>query len=84
MSSSLRTPNRPADDQAFGLKRWFLVTSEDTGSSLSTWIEEIPGGAGPPLHVHHRETEVFTEDGEKRATGTGDAGRPSCLTTTDC
>lgn len=60
MSSSLRTPHRPADDQAFGLKRWFLVASEDTGGSLSTWIEEVPAGAGPPLHVHHREPEVFT------------------------
>ena len=60
MISALRSSARPADDTAFGLERWFLVDATDTDGRLSSWIEEVPPGAGPPLHVHQRETEVFT------------------------
>ena len=46
-------------NQAFGLPRTFLVRSEDTQGALAQWIEEVPAGAGPPMHVHHRERELF-------------------------
>ena len=41
------------------LRRWFHVTPEDTGGTFAAWIEEIPEGAGPPLHIHHDAQEFF-------------------------
>jgi mannose-6-phosphate isomerase-like protein (cupin superfamily) len=49
-----RSPNR-----AFDLPRVFLIRSDETGGSLSQWIEDVPAGAGPPMHVHHCERELF-------------------------
>ncbi len=46
-------------NQAFGLPRTFLIRSEDTAAALSQWVEGVPGGLGPPMHVHHREQELF-------------------------
>ena len=64
MTTTTRPPLRrtadPPDNQAFGLPRWFQVDGAETEGAFCSWIEEVPPGAGPPLHVHHRETEVFT------------------------
>ncbi len=46
-------------NQAFDLPRTFLIRSEDTGSALSQWVEEVPVGIGPPMHIHHKEQELF-------------------------
>ena len=46
-------------NRAFGLVRRFKVTAEQTGGALCVFEEEIPEGAGPPLHIHHREHELF-------------------------
>jgi mannose-6-phosphate isomerase-like protein (cupin superfamily) len=46
-------------NQAFGIPRRLRVMPEDTGGTFSAWIEEIPEGAGPPLHVHHDAQELF-------------------------
>ena len=37
----------------------FLITAEDSGGVLSQWLEGVPAGSGPPLHVHEREQELF-------------------------
>ena len=47
------------ENNAFGLRRWIRVTPEDTGGTFSAWVEEIPEGAGPPLHIHHDAQELF-------------------------
>jgi len=46
-------------NRAFDLPRTFLVLSDEAGGSFSHWIENVPMGAGPPMHVHHREQEMF-------------------------
>lgn len=55
----LRRRAEGAANGAFGLSRQFLITADDSGGALSQWIEEVPAGAGPPLHVHEREREYF-------------------------
>lgn len=59
-SNPRRSPTESPDNRAFGLSRWFHVASEETGGAFSAWIEEVAPGSGPPLHVHTRESEVFT------------------------
>lgn len=44
---------------AFGLRRWFRITPEETGGTFAVFEEEIPEGAGPPLHIHHDAQELF-------------------------
>ncbi|HEV2560321.1 MAG TPA: cupin domain-containing protein [Microvirga sp.] len=46
-------------NRAFDLPRLFLIRADAVGGSFSHWIEEVPAGAGPPMHVHHRERELF-------------------------
>ncbi|MBR1156307.1 cupin domain-containing protein [Bradyrhizobium sp. JYMT SZCCT0428] len=47
-------------NSAFGFKRYFRITPEDTGGAFCVFEEEIEEGAGPPLHIHHVEHEMFT------------------------
>ncbi len=46
-------------NEAFGLRRVFRVTAEQTGGAFAIFEENIPEGVGPPLHVHHKEIETF-------------------------
>lgn len=46
-------------NQTFDLQRIFLVRSDEAKGAFSHWIENVPPGAGPPMHVHHREQEMF-------------------------
>ena len=39
----------------------FKVLSEETGGAYAMIEQVVPPGVGPPLHVHHRETEIWTE-----------------------
>ena len=48
------------ENRAFGLTRRTRVPTEATDGAFAIWEEEVPAGAGPPLHVHDREHEVFT------------------------
>lgn len=48
------------ENRAFNLTRRTRVPPEATGGAFAIWEEEIPAGAGPPLHVHEKEHEVFT------------------------
>ena len=53
------SPGAGEPNHAFGLMRRFKVTAEQVGGALCVFEEEIPEGAGPPLHIHHREHELF-------------------------
>ncbi len=55
----IRRPGEGSINRAFGLPRRFLVRTQDTGGALTVFEEEVPPGAGPPLHVHRREHETF-------------------------
>jgi mannose-6-phosphate isomerase-like protein (cupin superfamily) len=58
-SAIVRRVGEGSLNHAFDLPRTFLVRSEETGGALTQWIENVPPGAGPPMHVHHRERELF-------------------------
>ncbi|MEM9796887.1 MAG: cupin domain-containing protein [Pseudomonadota bacterium] len=69
------------ENRAFNLIRRTRVATEATGGAFAIWEEEIPEGAGPPLHVHEKEHEVFTvisgrvrfhADGQEMEAGPGD------------
>lgn len=47
-------------NEAFGLRRIFRVTADQTDGAFAIFEENVPEGAGPPLHIHHKETETFT------------------------
>jgi mannose-6-phosphate isomerase-like protein (cupin superfamily) len=51
-------PGEGEENRAF-LRRRFHVTPEDTGGTFAAWVEEVPEGAGPPLHIHHDAQEFF-------------------------
>lgn len=76
----IQGPGEGEPDAAFGLRRWFRLTAADTDGAFAHFEEEIPEGAGPPLHIHHEEREVFTVlsgrvkfhcDGREAALGRG-------------
>jgi mannose-6-phosphate isomerase-like protein (cupin superfamily) len=46
-------------NRAFGMTRLIRITPEQTGGTFSAWIDEVPEGVGPPLHVHHDAQEMF-------------------------
>ena len=53
-------PGSGEPNDAFGFQRFFRVTAKETNGALAIFEEMVPEGAGPPLHIHHTETEVFT------------------------
>ena len=55
----VRRVGEGSNNQAFDLPRTFLVRSDEAKGAFSHWIEKVPAGAGPPMHVHHREQEMF-------------------------
>ena len=55
----VRHANEGTPNGAFGLPRVFKVSSAETGGAFAVWEEDIPEGAGPPLHVHHGQHELF-------------------------
>jgi mannose-6-phosphate isomerase-like protein (cupin superfamily) len=55
----VRRVGEGSSNQAFDLPRTFLVRSDEVKGAFSHWIEKVPAGAGPPMHVHHREQELF-------------------------
>ena len=53
---------RPSDGRSLsvlGDLYRFLAVGADTDGSYALWEALIPGGGGPPLHVHSREDEGF-------------------------
>jgi Cupin domain len=55
----VRADGEGTANSAFHLPRRLLLTAADTAGSTAVWIEEVPPGAGPPLHIHAREDESF-------------------------
>lgn len=47
------------ENRAFGIARRLRIMPEDTGGTFAAWVEEIPEGVGPPLHIHHDAQELF-------------------------
>lgn len=46
-------------DQLMGERIYVLLDAADTRGAYSVVIDELPPQAGPPLHIHHREDELF-------------------------
>ena len=44
---------------AFGDTIQFKLGSDDTNNGLVLGLGTIPPGGGPPLHVHHKDDEIF-------------------------
>jgi quercetin dioxygenase-like cupin family protein len=53
------SPGAGKDLHAFGNILTVMLSGEHTGNQLSVMSEVTPPGGGPPLHVHHREDEIF-------------------------
>jgi mannose-6-phosphate isomerase-like protein (cupin superfamily) len=51
-------PDEAIESASLGHHR-ILVTGAMTGGALTIWEEIVEPGWGPPLHIHHREDEVF-------------------------
>lgn len=50
-----------------GMELIWKVTSETSGGSLCSFVQVAPPGTGVPLHIHHRDDELFyLIDGELR------------------
>ena len=45
--------------EAFGAELRFTMPQAASGAGLSLFEEVHRGNGGPPMHVHHREDEVF-------------------------
>ncbi len=52
-------PGSGEHNDGFGFNRWFRITPKDTDGKFAVFEEEIPEGAGPPIHVHKTEFELF-------------------------
>ena len=52
-------PGAGKDLHAFGDILTVMLGGEQTGNQLSVLFGMTPPGGGPPLHVHHREDELF-------------------------
>lgn len=52
-------PSTGKDLHAFGNVLSVMLSGEQTGGTLSIMSELTPPGAGPPLHRHSREDEIF-------------------------
>jgi mannose-6-phosphate isomerase-like protein (cupin superfamily) len=52
-------PGAGKDLHAFGDILTLMIGGEQTGNQLSVMFGMTPPGGGPPLHVHHREDEMF-------------------------
>lgn len=55
----LHGPDSGKSVGVLGARSVFKATCADTGGAYAILVQEIPPGAGPPLHVHRHETEVF-------------------------
>jgi mannose-6-phosphate isomerase-like protein (cupin superfamily) len=52
-------PSAGKELNAFGNLLTVMLDGQQTGNQLSVMFEVTPPGGGPPLHVHHREDEIF-------------------------
>ena len=59
LSPMIVQPGTAKDLRAFGDVLTVMLGAEQTGNQLSIMFGVTPPGGGPPLHVHHREDEIF-------------------------
>ena len=59
LSPMIVQPGAGKDLRAFGDLMTVMLGGEQTGNQLSVLFGVTPPGGGPPLHVHHREDEIF-------------------------
>lgn len=59
LSPMIVQPGTGKDLRAFGDVLTVMLGAEQTGNQLSIMFGVTPPGGGPPLHVHHREDEIF-------------------------
>ena len=59
LTPTIVPPGTGKDLHAFGNVLTVMLGGEQTGNQLSIMSEETPPGGGPPLHLHHREDEIF-------------------------
>lgn len=52
-------PGEGDELRAFGHPLTVLLNGEQTGGKIAVLRGEVPPGGGPPLHVHHRDDEIF-------------------------
>lgn len=58
MAAPVHTPSGGGlENRAFDLTRRFHVEGDATLPSV--FEEDVPQGAGPPRHIHHKESELF-------------------------
>jgi quercetin dioxygenase-like cupin family protein len=61
---------------AFGSAACFKLEGEHTGGKLCLALAETPPNAGPPLHLHNRDDELFiVVQGELEVTADGETKR---------
>jgi quercetin dioxygenase-like cupin family protein len=59
LTPTIVQPGKGKDLHAFGNILTVMLGGDQTGDQLSIMSEVTPPGGGPPLHVHHREDEIF-------------------------
>src|SRR5262245_40041825 len=59
LTPTIVQPGMGKDLHAFGDSLTVMLGREQTGNQLSIMFGVTPPGGGPPLHVHHREDEIF-------------------------
>ena len=59
LSPIIVQPGAGKDLHAFGDVLTLKLGGEQTGNQLSVLFGMTPPGGGPPLHVHHRDDEIF-------------------------
>ena len=59
LTPTIVQPGTGKDLHAFGNILTVMLGGDQTGNMLSIMSEVTPPGGGPPLHVHHREDEIF-------------------------
>ena len=59
LTSTIVPSSMGKDLHAFGNILTVMLGREQTGNQLSVMSEVTPPGGGPPMHVHHREDEIF-------------------------
>lgn len=59
LNPTIVQPGAGKELHAFGDTLAVMLGGEETGNQLSVSFGTTPPGGGPPLHVHHREDEIF-------------------------
>lgn len=59
MRPILVRPDEGREVCAFGDTIVFKLVGEQTGNAVTIGLAVTPPGGGPPLHIHHRDDEIF-------------------------